>query len=115
MQKIYIAGPMTGIKDFNYPKFIYIASILRRLGFEVVSPVEIGDKYGPPVVLNSDREKLEKVMNEELKAIERCDAIYLLDGWERSIGAKAELVHAIEHGLQVETEHSPHPRFFFDI
>lgn len=106
MQKIYIAGPMTGVKAFNYPKFRHFTGLLRAAGFTVVSPVEIGDKYGPPEELAADREKLARVMDEELREIEYCHGIFLLDGWEDSIGAKAELMHALEHGLKVRTERS---------
>ena len=107
MQKIYISGPMTGIKDFNYPKFRHIADLLRSSGFSVVSPVEIGDKYGSPEELDADRAKLAIVINEELSEIKYCHGIFLLDGWEDSIGAKVELIHALEHGLKVRTERTP--------
>ena len=42
--KIYIAGPMRGLPDFNYPKFNYYAAIYRSVGWEVENPAEIGAK-----------------------------------------------------------------------
>ena len=35
MKRIYIAGPMTGLPDFNYPAFNAAAARMRALGFEV--------------------------------------------------------------------------------
>ena len=107
MQKIYIAGPMTGVKAFNYPKFRHFTGLLRAAGFTVVSPVEISDKYGPPEEIAADFEKLARVRNEELREIEDCHGIFLLDGWEDSIGATAELMLALVHSLRVRTERSP--------
>jgi len=39
--RYYLAGPMTGLPDNNYPAFHEAARKLRDLGFEIVSPAEI--------------------------------------------------------------------------
>ena len=41
-QTIYIAGPMTGLPDLNFPTFHTEAARLRSLGHEVINPAEIG-------------------------------------------------------------------------
>jgi hypothetical protein len=38
----YVAGPMTGIKDFNYPAFNAVAEDLRAQGYEVENPADHG-------------------------------------------------------------------------
>ena len=99
--KIYIAGPMRGFPDFNYPKFNDYAETHRAVGWEVVNPVEIGADYGTPDQINADHALLAAVMAAELHALETCDAIYLLDGWQNSEGARKELATAIAYGLKI--------------
>ena len=99
--KIYIAGPMRGLPDFNYPKFNQYAEAHRAVGWYVANPVEIGADYGTPEQINADPALLAAVMAAEIHALETCDAIYLLDGWHKSEGARKELATAIAYGLKI--------------
>ncbi|CRM19804.1 hypothetical protein [Pseudomonas sp. 31 R 17] len=40
--RVYVAGPMTGIEDFNYPAFNAVADQLRALGYEFENPADHG-------------------------------------------------------------------------
>ncbi|MCY1527250.1 hypothetical protein D9M68_623110 [compost metagenome] len=40
MKRIYLAGPMTGLPEFNYPAFHAEAARLRALGYQVENPAE---------------------------------------------------------------------------
>lgn len=53
--RLYLAGPMTGHDNYNFPEFFRVAKALRALGNEVVSPAEEDLKQGwvkAEVVLN---------------------------------------------------------------
>ena len=45
--RVYLAGPMTGYPDYNYPAFHCAAEQYRAAGFDVVSPAELhGNDFG---------------------------------------------------------------------
>lgn len=86
---IYIAGPMTGYPEFNYPAFAAAAADLRARGFEVVSPTEVSDDVAP------DDYTTERpygwYLRRSLRLLLDCDEVYLLPGWEGSTGARLEV------------------------
>lgn len=96
IKTIYISGPMSGLPDFNYPKFNRVASGLRIAGNKVVNPAEIAAK------LNTN--DYETIMAEDLKALEDCCTIYLLKDWHKSPGAKREVARAVELDLNIVLE-----------
>ncbi len=104
MRNVYIAGPMTGIARWNRPAFVKAAKQLREQGWEVTSPVEIADAFGSQNTIVTTPGMLDAVIEAELEALAKCDAIYLLAGWEDSRGAKRELWLALEKGLEVIVE-----------
>lgn len=118
MRTIYIAGPMRGIKHFNFPAFDAAKELLRR-DYEVVSPADLDRAQGFDetdfpndfdwVDLQSIGFSLHDAIDRDVKALKRCDAIYMLDGWERSKGAKAEKAMAEWLGLEVMYETPPKP------
>lgn len=90
----YLAGPMTGYPDYNYPAFDKAARQLRMDGVDVVSPHELfKGETGLP---------WEHYMREGLKVMLDCDGIALLPGWLDSRGARIETVVANACGLRVE-------------
>lgn len=99
--KIYLAGPMRGYKNFNFPAFDFAKAKLEARGFEVFSPADRDRKaYGVEIENNPTGDE-SKVTNPAC-TIEDCmaadcewicrnaDAIALLPGWEKSTGAQAE-------------------------
>lgn len=92
MAKVYIAGPMTGYQDFNRPAFYAAAEILRERGFTVKTPADCynGNSW-------------EEGMKHDIPAMLSCDRVSLLDGWEKSRGARLEVFIARELGIPVET------------
>ena len=101
--KLYIAGPMTGYPEWNFPAFREAARELRMHDFEVVSPAEMDEQdFGfdgtgePP-----QRMSLHDVLARDLAALDGCDGIILLQGWEHSKGAAVELAYARAKGMPV--------------
>lgn len=79
--RIYVAGPMTGLPESNYPAFHAAAARLRALGHHVENPAEnpapsCGSWLG--------------YMRLALAQLVTCDQVALLPGWEMSKGASVE-------------------------
>lgn len=86
MSVIYLAGPMTGIKDWNYPAFVAAAKHLRSQGHRVYSPAEF-----PHAGLMEDFPLRTAFAEYCVFICTEADTIVLLPGWEKSPGANAEL------------------------
>ena len=90
----YLAGPMTGISEDNYPAFEAAATSIRALGYEVLSPHE-----GP-----LPREApWEDHLRQDVNTLTQCQGIILLAGWPNSQGARTELKLARDLNLEVYT------------
>jgi len=86
--KIYIAGPMTGIPDFNFPEFRKATDYLRARGFNVVSPHEVTESTDGK---DAPRDKpWSFYMRNSLKAMLDCDEVLMLPLWPKSHGARLE-------------------------
>ena len=88
--RLYVAGPMTGLTDFNYPAFNRAAALLRGLGYEVENPAE-NDACGSWAVY----------LRASLAQVVRCDGLALLPGWEASRGARLEVHVADALGMEI--------------
>lgn len=90
----YIAGPMTGIDEFNFPAFHAEAARQRGLGYEVINPAELDAEVGPDHLWDFH-------LRRDLKVLSDCDRVVLLPGWEHSKGARLEHHVATELGMVV--------------
>lgn len=104
-KRIYIAGPMRGLPDHNFPAFNAATGRFRAWGWTVYNPVEIGEKIGNgnPGIPGSE------FLREDVCAIALCGAIALLPGWERSTGARCEVALAVTIGLDFYDAESLQP------
>ncbi len=108
--RCYIAGPMRGRPEYNYPAFHAAAEALRLVGWYVYNPAEMdmvrdtgAQEY--PAHFRSLRRYAERdlgVIHGKLRG-ECGDAIVLLPGWETSAGAQAEHATAKWVNLRVLT------------
>ena len=100
--RLYIAGPMTGLPEFNYPAFRAAEAALRADGYEVLSPVE-AERHNPTP---GTPQTWAWYMRHCLRMVADADGIALLDGWWRSRGASLE-VH-VARALELPTEPVEH-------
>ena len=118
---IYIAGPMRGRKLFNFPAFDAAEALLKSQGWNVLSPAQLDRAAGfDPEILPEDYDwcdlskigfDLREAVRRDTEAIQIVDAIYMLQGWEKSTGATAERALAKWLGLQViEQREGSQPR-----
>jgi len=99
---IYLAGPMRGYPEFNFPAFMKAASELRSQGHTVFNPAERdierdGVSWGEQVpdgdIVKSEALGFDRrvaILDDLQYIINHADAIALLPGWRESKGANAE-------------------------
>ena len=102
MKSVYVAGPMTGYPEFNFPAFHKAAKSLRKQGWNVHNPAEKdmeSELHGTAVKTGNAALAIKKGFDfreaflwDTARVIEG-DGIYMLKGWEQSPGARAE--HAV--------------------
>jgi len=90
--KIYLSGKMTGIENYNYNKFNLVAKALRESGCNVINPAE----------MNSEVDwEWKDFMKEAIKMMMDADVLFVLNGYETSIGANVEIELAEKLGIGV--------------
>lgn len=90
--RLYLAGPMSGLPDFNYPAFNAAAEKLREAGYEVENPAEHDLQAGLP---------WQVYLRHAIKRLMDCDAVATLPAWEHSKGARLEVLIAERLAMQV--------------
>ncbi|MDL2318088.1 DUF4406 domain-containing protein [Eubacteriales bacterium OttesenSCG-928-A19] len=90
---VYIAGPMSGLPNYNFDRFNAKETELLAAGHRVLNPAKIGilpdyEMYWP----------INRAM------LDGAEVILMLEGWENSPGAIKELLYASRNGLAVVFE-----------
>ena len=113
-KRIYLAGPMRGIPEFNFPRFNAVAAALRANGHEVFNPAEKDiERHGGVNIsagnANGDVDRarqehgfsLRQALHDDFTYIcKTANCLCLLPGWEHSGGSRAE--HAVASALTYE-------------
>lgn len=107
---IFVSGPMRGFAEFNFPEFARVTEWLRSQGHTVFSPAEHELTLGfDPTGLAGTSEELEgltfdlrRALRDELTwLLDNADCVVVLDGWDKSSGARAEVSAAKAIGVTV--------------
>ena len=110
---IYLAGKMTGIPMFNFPAFDFWRNVLTADGHTVISPADMDREAGfDPATLPADWDwdtipptfNMDAAMDRDIAGVRRCDAVFLLPGWECSRGAVAKHALAVWCGKAIYCE-----------
>jgi hypothetical protein len=92
--KIYISGPVTGMPNDNELAFLEAERKLKELDYIPVNPVRLCKEAGIT--------EWHACMNEIcIPALMECDAMILLDGWQKSKGANVEIDEARLHHIPI--------------
>lgn len=89
--RLYLAGPMSGLPENNYPAFHAAADRLRDMGYLVENPAENELPAGAT---------WHDYMRAGIRQLSKCDEIVLLPGWIHSKGAKIEFNLAVNLGMK---------------
>lgn len=96
--RVYLAGPMTGLPDFNFPAFHAEADVLRAQGLTVINPAEHGIVEGA---------EWADYLRHDIAGLVSCERIHLLRGWEKSKGAQLEVRIACDLGMAITHQVEP--------
>jgi hypothetical protein len=96
----YLAGPMTGIPQFNFPAFIAATKVLRAQGYTIWTPAELDSPDVQKAAMASatgdqaDADMIETwgdMLARDVKLItDELDGVVFLSGWAKSKGARLE-------------------------
>jgi nucleoside 2-deoxyribosyltransferase len=93
---IYIAGPMKGYPDNNYPAFDRARDWLIENGHVVVSPADVTRQLRETL---GEEPTISQIAKADIFALLQCDTLFMLNGWEHSLGARTE--HAIANWMRL--------------
>lgn len=89
---VYIAGPMTGLPEFNRPAFLAAEKAIAKEGFHVLNPA------------HNKSNDWNGYMRLALNQLVDADIVFFLRGWRNSKGASLEHKIAEELGILIRYE-----------
>lgn len=95
MIRAYLAGPMSGHENHNFPAFVEFTKKWREKGFVVISPMEMSGlpEHGSQTWADH--------MRRDVRLELECDVLVLMSGWESSNGARWEVYNALNLSMPI--------------
>ncbi len=114
-ERLYLAGPMSGYPQFNFPLFDRVTAVLRAKGYTIVSPSELDEGPSRDAAMASvDGNELNRngdtlagethgdFLARDVKLVaDEVDAVVMLPGWEQSKGALLEAYVALTYDKRI--------------
>lgn len=102
MKRIFLSGAISyyiahGQWGSRKAEFKRVKQLLEQKGWQVVSPLDLNLSVDLPH---------DRCMEETMKQLAYCHAIYLMDGWEKSSGCRDELNMALATGKEFYFENT---------
>jgi hypothetical protein len=88
---VYIAGPMTGMPNWNRDAFLMAELRFTHMNHTVLNPCNNIPLHEPEAISHDSYMKIAYAM------LDACDTVYFLKGWENSKGAQLEHQYASKH------------------
>jgi len=110
LQSTYVSGPMTGLPEMNTPEFFRQEARWAAAGWRVLNPARFNPDFeriqNGNLIKPGTEESRAFCIWHDLEAVRETDAITIMGGWEKSIGARDEifLARSLRHPiLEAET------------
>lgn len=94
--KVYISGAITGIDDYM-ERFSKAEKYLQQKGYSVVNPAKTNATLPEDTLY-------EQYMVVSRALLNICEAVFFLNGWQQSNGARKEMKWAIEEDMRIMLE-----------
>jgi hypothetical protein len=94
MKRVYISGPITGMRDKNRKAFAKAAEVLRKT-------LNVDTVINPHDIVLEGSPTWEDYMKADLREMLTCDTVVMLDGWGEGRGATLEEYVARQLGMRV--------------
>lgn len=101
-KKVYVSGPMRGYANNNFDAFHAARDALVVEGYKVLCPALMSMEHAADTGRTMDDITFEEYMRiNDIPAILEADMVMVLPGWEKSVGARAEVLIAQIIGVPV--------------
>lgn len=100
--RVYISGPITGHEENAETRFCNAAiDIEKKFGreTEIINPLLVGGAAAETAKLTHS-----EFMKISFTLMDLCDAVYFMDGWEKSAGCHQEWIYAQNRNMKVVRE-----------
>lgn len=106
-ERIYISGAISGTDDFM-ERFAKAQKELESQGYSVINPALVNSNMPEDTTYD-------EYMKMAFTMLDMCQTLYLLNGWEKSVGPNLERVYAIRAGKNIVKQDGTEDEFIKNL